>query len=83
MKVQQLRWFAVLKSQKWHSGVIQGRPDAAVRLMPKAMFWHASRSSKRCLFQRGCSPSENETLYWPMNREHGGMVYPNIVDDSW
>eukprot|EP00959_Pyramimonas_sp_CCMP1952_P120230 2514052-Pyramimonas_sp.AAC.1 len=39
-------------SQNWCYGTILGRQDAAVRLIrgveiPRAMFWHASGSSRR------------------------------------
>eukprot|EP00959_Pyramimonas_sp_CCMP1952_P216124 4520488-Pyramimonas_sp.AAC.1 len=50
MRAQQLRGFAVLKSQERRSGTIQDRQDATVKLIrgagvPKTMFWHASGSS--------------------------------------
>eukprot|EP00959_Pyramimonas_sp_CCMP1952_P294537 6160858-Pyramimonas_sp.AAC.1 len=31
--MQKLRWSAVLKSQEWGSGTIQGRQDATARLI--------------------------------------------------
>eukprot|EP00959_Pyramimonas_sp_CCMP1952_P323573 6771457-Pyramimonas_sp.AAC.1 len=54
MRVQQLCWFAVLKSQKRPSVTIPDREDAAVRLIrgveiPRTFFRHASRSSNGCL----------------------------------
>eukprot|EP00959_Pyramimonas_sp_CCMP1952_P389241 8155771-Pyramimonas_sp.AAC.1 len=33
MRVQQLRWLAVLESHEWRSGTIPDRQDATVRLI--------------------------------------------------
>eukprot|EP00959_Pyramimonas_sp_CCMP1952_P026516 556164-Pyramimonas_sp.AAC.1 len=57
MRVQQLRWFAVLTSQEWRSGAIQDRQDATVSLIggvriPRVVLWHASASSNDCLPMR-------------------------------
>eukprot|EP00959_Pyramimonas_sp_CCMP1952_P111342 2329148-Pyramimonas_sp.AAC.1 len=54
MRVQQLRWFAVPKSQTFRFGTIQDRQDASARLIrgvgiPRTMFWCLSGSSNRCL----------------------------------
>eukprot|EP00959_Pyramimonas_sp_CCMP1952_P111516 2332533-Pyramimonas_sp.AAC.1 len=54
MRVQQLRWFVVLKSQEWRSGTVQDRQDATVRMIRgvgvlRMMCWHASGSSNGCL----------------------------------
>eukprot|EP00959_Pyramimonas_sp_CCMP1952_P164060 3430103-Pyramimonas_sp.AAC.1 len=59
MRAQQLRGFAVLKSQEWRSGTIQDRQDATVRLIrcvgiPRTLFWHAAWSSNGCLPTRQC-----------------------------
>eukprot|EP00959_Pyramimonas_sp_CCMP1952_P238763 4989466-Pyramimonas_sp.AAC.1 len=52
MRVQQLRWFAVLRSQEWRSGTIQDRQGATVKLTRgvgrsrEFLFGHASGSPK-------------------------------------
>eukprot|EP00959_Pyramimonas_sp_CCMP1952_P454467 9469948-Pyramimonas_sp.AAC.1 len=57
MRVQQLRWFALLKSQGCCSGTVRARQDATVRLIrgggiPRPMCWHKFGPSHGCLPKR-------------------------------
>eukprot|EP00959_Pyramimonas_sp_CCMP1952_P154493 3231939-Pyramimonas_sp.AAC.1 len=57
MRVQQLRWFAVLQSQDWRSRTIHDGQGATIKLIrsvaiPRTMFWHASGSSNGSLPMR-------------------------------
>eukprot|EP00959_Pyramimonas_sp_CCMP1952_P170033 3552226-Pyramimonas_sp.AAC.1 len=63
MRVQQFRWFAVLKSQDWRSGTIQDRQGAAVWLIrgvgiPKKCFGML-QALRTVFFQRSNSLSRN------------------------
>eukprot|EP00959_Pyramimonas_sp_CCMP1952_P162187 3390820-Pyramimonas_sp.AAC.1 len=54
MRVQELHWFAVLKSHESRSGTVQDRQDATVKLIqgagiPRTMFCHVSGSSNAYL----------------------------------
>eukprot|EP00959_Pyramimonas_sp_CCMP1952_P342690 7179447-Pyramimonas_sp.AAC.1 len=61
MRVQQLRWFSVLKSLDWRSSASRDCHNATVRLIRsvgilRAIFWHASGSSNGCLPTRQFPP---------------------------
>eukprot|EP00959_Pyramimonas_sp_CCMP1952_P439568 9202433-Pyramimonas_sp.AAC.1 len=60
MRVQQLCWFAVLKSQKRRSGTIPDRQDAAVRVF------------KRSSSNEAAPSMEMKRYMGPMKRELGG-----------
>eukprot|EP00959_Pyramimonas_sp_CCMP1952_P001779 36598-Pyramimonas_sp.AAC.1 len=47
MRVQQLRWFAVLKSQEWRSGTIQDRLNTTSQFDP--WLWSPENNVLACV----------------------------------